>query len=185
MPWPMSTSTREFIKGKKYISSAKWKTKEKYMGFRTPLFWSIFIFLKSDFGIISGVVANCLLYCVRYDDTIVWTHSENPTWRILVVNTKHIPTIQKVHIGGKTCDKLAFIYRRSIPRPKIINTPGSSPNQISGSSPNQVTVSLYLKKTSKPFFFKLFSMLGGRRPYSYIVCQMVKTNENVQHWDII
>ena len=105
---------------------------------------------------ISGVVANCLLYCVRYDDTIVWTHSENPTWRILVVNTKHIPTIQKVHIGGKTCDKLAFIYRRSIPRPKIINTPGSSPNQISGSSPNQVTVSLYLKKTSKPFFLNYF-----------------------------
>ena len=146
MPWPMSTSTREFIKGKKYISSAKWKTKEKYMGFRIPLFWSIFIFLKSDFGIISGVVANCLLYCVRYDDTIVWTHSENPTWRILLVNTKHIPTIQKVHIGGKTCDKLAFIYKKSIPQPQMINTPGSSPNQVSGISPNQVRVSVNLLK---------------------------------------
>ena len=91
-------------------------------------------------------MANCLLYCVRYDDTTLWTHSENPTWRIILVNTKHIPEVQKVHIGGKTCDKLAFIYKKSIPRQQIINTPGSSPNQFTGSPTNQVTVSQYLKK---------------------------------------
>lgn len=88
---------------------------------------------------LARVVANCLLYCVRYDDTTVWTHSENPTWRIILVNTKHIPEVQKVHIGGKTCDKLAFIYKKSIPRQQIINTPGSSPNQFTGSPTNQVT----------------------------------------------
>ena len=60
-------------------------------------------------------MANCLLYCVRYDDTIVWTHSENPTWRIILVNIQNIPYVNSPlmhHIGGKSCEKLAFIYKK-------------------------------------------------------------------------
>ena len=86
-------------------------------------------------------MANCLLYCVRYDDTIVWTHSENPTWRIILVNIQNIPYVNSPlmhHIGGKTCEKLAFIYKKYISRHPMIYTPGSSPNQV--------TVSKYLKK---------------------------------------
>ena len=85
-------------------------------------------------------MANCLLYCVRYEDTIVWTHSENPTWRIILVNIQNIPYVNSPlmhHIGGKTCEKLAFIYRKYTPRHQMINTPGSSPNQV--------TVSQYLQ----------------------------------------
>ena len=65
-----------------------------------------------------GILANCLLYCVRYDDTEIWTNTQNTSHRIISVNIKHIPYVTSPLMflsreGRKLpCEKLAIIYRK-------------------------------------------------------------------------
>ena len=65
-------------------------------------------------------MANCLLYCVRYDDTLVWTNTEDHSSRIIVVNIKHIPYVTSPLanlMNGDLkipCEKIAIVYRKPI-----------------------------------------------------------------------
>ena len=63
-----------------------------------------------------GLMSNSLLYCVRHEDTTLWMNPEEPTYRILVVNTLNIPNapLPLALLGEKKtpCTKLAMIYSK-------------------------------------------------------------------------
>ena len=64
-----------------------------------------------------GLLANCLLYCVRSETTLLWTNPNQPTYRILVLDAMNSPYAQSTlaHIGEKKkipCTKLAMVYTK-------------------------------------------------------------------------
>ena len=69
-----------------------------------------------------------MLYCVRYEDTIIWTNDADRSHRILVVNVKNLPysICPLAYVGQgssrKACEKLALIYSKpQETEPRIAN----------------------------------------------------------------
>jgi len=84
------------------------------------------------------LLANCLLYCVRYEDTtFLWTNPDRPTYRILVLDATSSLHAQETlaRIGDKKipCTKLAMVYNKPQEPAGSLNVPSPSKVQLSSS----------------------------------------------------
>ena len=102
---------------------------------------------------IERILASCLLYSSRYEDTKVMMSEEHPGLRMMMINLRNIPgsdpPIGKTS-SGEDCCQLAILYHWTCPRtdsPSSIPLSGSTPGQnVRASRGRKISASLALEK---------------------------------------
>ena len=94
--------------------------------------------------VLKGIMANCLLFCGRYEDTEILQNPENNQQRMLLINAEHFPNI-RLPVGelsdGISCRRLAMIYykRQEMEKPPTAKSFAKNPTR-------KISASLALEK---------------------------------------